>query len=157
MTSQNEERLRITKWTWVLFATVLGAGTVWIGLQACWTWGWPTPRFPFAAALVFAAIALAGLLLVILLRGKVRAARSHGPGLLALGKSLVIAGGALAGGYLVLLGVNLRLTAAIPRETFTAALISLIAAIGCVVSGYLLQSACRIPPEEDAGEPDQKH
>ncbi|MDR1238040.1 MAG: DUF3180 domain-containing protein [Propionibacteriaceae bacterium] len=152
MTRQNRERLHITKWTWVLFAAVLGAGIVWVWLQACWSWGWQTPRFPIAAALVFVVIAVAGLLLIIFVRRRVRNIRQHAPSLLALGKALALAGGVLAGGYLVLLVANLRLAAAIPRETFAAALTSLIAAILCIISGYLLQLACRIPPEEDDGQ-----
>jgi FtsH-binding integral membrane protein len=150
MTRENRERLQITKWTWVLFAAVLGAGIVWVWLQASWAWGWQLPRFPIAAALIFIAITLAGLLLVIFVRRRIQNFRTHAPSLLALGKSLVIAGGVLSGGYLVLAISNLRWEATIPRETFTAALVSLIAALICIISGYLLQLACRVPPEDDA-------
>jgi hypothetical protein len=149
MTSPDKPTLEVTKWSWALFAAVIGAGVVWVGLQLSIATGWLFPRLPLAAAVVFAVLAVGAFVLALLTRNRVRRWPRGAVLLLALGKALVLAGAALAGGYSVLAAFNLRLDVAVPRETFTAAVLSAISAGLVIAAGYLLQYACRIPPDGD--------
>ncbi|MDQ7993204.1 MAG: DUF3180 domain-containing protein [Propionicimonas sp.] len=84
--------------------------------------------------------------------------------LLALGKTAVIAGAALAGTYAAIVLYSLpHLDAESPRARVVGAGVSLLACVGLAVAGRMLERACEIPnpppedqsatPGEDPGEP----
>jgi magnesium-transporting ATPase (P-type) len=150
MTSPNRPALEVTKWTWALFAAVIGAGVVWTVLQVCIAAGWLFPSVPMASAVVFAVLSLGAFVLSLVTRKRARHWRRGAVPLLAGGKALVLAGAALVGGYSVLAAFNFRLEVPLPRETFVAATISAVSAAVLIASGYLLQHACRIPPDDDS-------
>ncbi|MCL1838640.1 MAG: DUF3180 family protein [Propionibacteriaceae bacterium] len=143
MTRQNRKKIEATKWTWALFAAVFTAGVVEVWQQASLAWDWQIPRFPLPAAIVIFLVAAAALVFSLLLRRRTFF-YTHAVTILAIGKTFVIAGSALFGGYFVLAAHNLRIEAAIPRETLGSAVIAGIAAAILIVAGYRLQYACRI-------------
>lgn len=73
--------------------------------------------------------------------------------MLALGKTSLIAGAALAGGYAAIVVHALpQLDAAYPRERALYAGLAAVAAVGLVIAGRLLERACEIPkaPPDDS-------
>jgi hypothetical protein len=84
--------------------------------------------------------------------------------LLALGKTALIAGAALAGSYAAVVLFSLpNVEAESPQARVVGAGASLLACVGLAIAGRMLERACEIPnpppddqsatPEEDPGEP----
>ena len=79
--------------------------------------------------------------------------------LLAMGKSGLIAGAALAGAYAgIAIHTVPHLDAQLPQERIIGALASLLACIGLAVAGRMLERACEIPnppPDDQSATPDE--
>ena len=77
--------------------------------------------------------------------------------LLALGKTALIAGAALAGAYAGIAVHTLpHLEAQLPRERIVGALASMLASIGLAIAGRMLERACEIPnppPDDQTATP----
>lgn len=77
---------------------------------------------------------------------------SRAVNLLVLGKAAAIAGSVFAGGYLAFaLTYAGQTDVALPRERFWHGLAGALAAALVAVGGVLLERACRVPPDDDAG------
>lgn len=75
--------------------------------------------------------------------------------LLALGKTALLAGAALAGGYAAIaLHALTFLEAELPRARAIGAAWSLVASVGLAVAGRRLERACELPPEDPDATPD---
>ena len=79
--------------------------------------------------------------------------------LLALGKTGLIAGAALAGAYAgIAIHTVPHLDAQLPKERIVGALASMLAAIGLAIAGRMLERACEIPnppPDDQSATPDE--
>jgi hypothetical protein len=132
-----------------VFAAVLGAGLTWTAAALAAAAGLSLPRFPLAASVLLAVFAVALLVVGLLARRRLRQWKpSVAVPLLALGKTAVWVGAALFGGYVVIILHSLRLSAEFPRERFISAIIAAVAAGVLVSAGYIIQHACRIPPDD---------
>lgn len=163
-----EPSVRATSWTSVGLAAVVGAGAGWGLFAALETFGVALPQLPLAATgtIVIVAAVIGRQAYVthrtIHRRGKLIPARTA-VALLALGKTVLLSGAALAGAYAAIAAHALpRIDAAFPRERAVSAVFAVVASAGLAITGYLLERACQIPnpppddqsatPGEDPGE-----
>jgi hypothetical protein len=150
-----------TGWQPIGVALVAGAGVGWslfTGLDAI---GAPLPQLPIAVTLLIAVLAavIGGQAAVthraIQLRRQTIAAR-RAVALLVLGKSALLTGAGLAGGYIAIAAYSwTRQDAALPRERVISSAVAVVASVALAAAGAFLERSCRIPgpPDEDATPP----
>ena len=164
--------VRPTSWRTVALAVLTGAAVGWGLFFALDRLQQPLPVPPlFAAGTLAVVAALVGWQAYLthgtLHRRHEPLAPTAGVALLALGKTALLAGAALAGAYAAIaLHTVPNLDADLPRERIVGALASLIAAIGLGIAGRMLERACEIPnpppddqsatPTEDPGEDEER-
>ena len=143
----------------VVLAAVVGAGLTFLVLLAVTTYAltfpavpWTTPMLMFAGAVAAGVLARVTYVRNHVVRQPQDPARSLAT--LAIAKALLLGGSLLAGGYIVFgLFSAGHLDAPLPKQRLIIGLLTAVAAIGLVVSGWALERACRTP---DADQ-DQKH
>lgn len=140
-------------------AAVVGAGVGWLMFAGLDALGQPLPSVPLAAAFAVAlsALVVAGFAVNthrVVQKRRERLESRTAVTLLALGKTALVGGVALAAGYLaVAVYFWPRLDAALPRERVWASLLAALAGIGLAVAGFFLERACRIPrPPDDEND-----
>lgn len=154
--------VRLTTWRTIALAVLVGAVVAWalfFGLDRLQQ-ALPVPPVIAAGTLVVVAVGVgwqARLTHRTLHRGEGRLPPTTAVALLALGKTALIAGAVLAGGYAAIAIHALpNLDAQLPRDRIVGALASLVAAIGLAVAGRMLERACEIPnppPEDQSATP----
>lgn len=152
--------VQLTSWRTVILAGLIGAlfgyalfaGLEVFGLEH-------EMRLPVAAVITIAVVAVVVGWLAYLTYRTIHVRRRTMAGqqavlLLALGKTTLLAGAALVGGYAAIgLQALPRLDAAFPRERAVAAGLAVVASIVLAVAGRLLERACQVPrePPDDKG------
>lgn len=154
--------VRLTTWRTIALAVLVGGVATWglfFGLDRLQQ-ALPVPPVIAAGTLAVVAAAVgwqAYLTHRTLHRRAGRLPPTTAVALLALGKTALIAGGVLAGGYAAIAIHALpNLDAQLPRERIVGALASLVAAIALAVAGRMLERACEIPnppPEDQSATP----
>lgn len=150
--------VRPTGWQTVGVALVAGAGVGWSAFTTMDAYGWPLPQFPLAITLAIAVMAAIVGVQAALTHRAIQVRRRRMPArravaLLVLGKSCLLTGAALAGGYAAIAVYSWsRQEAALPRERALSAAVAVVASAALAVAGGFLERACRIPgpPKEDA-------
>jgi hypothetical protein len=151
-----------TGWQAVGVAVVVGAGLGWALFTALDKFGAELPRFPLAVTLAIAVMAaLVGAQAVVTHR-TIQVRRQVVPprravSLLVLGKTCLLAGAGLAGGYAAVAAFFwTRQEASVPRELVVSSVVAVVASAALAAAGAFLERACRIPgpPDEDATPPD---
>lgn len=149
--------VRPTGWGTIGLAVVVGLAVAWGAFFGLDRLALPLPVPPLVGA---AAIALIAAIVGWQARQTHRLIhRRHEPvppnravALLALGKTALIGGAALAGAYAAVVVYSLpRLDAALPQARVIGAGASLLACIGLAIAGRMLERACEIPnpPRDD--------
>ncbi|MBK8459135.1 MAG: DUF3180 domain-containing protein [Micropruina sp.] len=154
-----------TPGTVLAVAAMMGAGLTWLATTAWQYLGQPLPRIPLVAGLALGvAAALVGRTAHVtrqqiqVKRQRVEPARAVA--LLALGKTVLIAGVGLAAAYLTLVGVSLpNLQAALPAErVLNSAVAGLMSGL-LAWAGWRLEDACTVPDppsDDDSDAPEQE-
>lgn len=150
-----------TSWQSVGVAFVVGAGLGWSVFSALDRFTGDVPQVPLAVAAVIAVLAaVTGVQAwhthrtIQVRRLPVPAARAVT--LVAFGKSCLLGGTVLVGGYAaVALFLARRLELNLPAELLVGPLVAAVASAALAVAGGFLERACRIPgpPKEDATPP----
>lgn len=151
-----------TGWQATAVAAVVGAGLGWSLFSALGKFGADLPRLPLPVTLAIALLAgLVGLQAVVTHR-TIQVRRQAVPAgravaLLVLGKTCLLAGAGLAGGYAAAAAFFwTRQEAVVPREIVVSSVAAVLASVALCVAGAFLERSCRIPgpPDEDATPPD---
>lgn len=152
--------IRPTPWRTVVLAGLIGAllgYALFAGLEA---FGLEREmRLPVAAVITIAVVALVVGWLAYLTYRTIHVRHRVMPPqqavlLLALGKTVLLAGAALVGGYAAVAVHALpRFDAAFPRERVVAAGLAVVASLGLAIAGRMLERACQVPkqPPDDKG------
>ncbi len=150
--------VRATRWPAVVTALLLGSGLGWLIFELPDRWGWQLPRLPLLGSGAIAVLALGVGFLAWGTRRHVQYRRETIPRaravmLLALGKTAILAGVGMAGGYAAVIVMFVdRLAAELARERVINATIAVVGAIGLAIAGAFLERALRSPepPSADA-------
>jgi heme A synthase len=145
----------------LLVAAVSGGLVGWLVVVVANAFDLIPPRIPWSAPIglvVFAAL-VGALAWSTHQRIQVRRERmepQRAVAFLVLGKATALAGALVAGGYLGF-AVNFltRLDASSPRDRVVRSAVAVVAGLGMVVGGMLLERACKVPDPDDDGEPDR--
>lgn len=148
--------LRPTSGFTVALAAVIGAALSWLAFASAEKLDWPLPGLPLVAALAIGLLAAAIGLIAWRTHRSIQVRREPvQPGLavrlVVLGKTCVLAGAGLAGGYAAIAVYFLpRWSAALPRERVVSSTVAVVASIGLAVAGIILERSCRIPRDPPA-------
>jgi hypothetical protein len=150
--------VRPTGWQAVGVAVVVGAGLGWSLFALLNKFGAELPRLPLAVTLAIAVLAAAVGTQAFVAHRTIQVRRQPmAPGravaLLVLGKSCLLGGAGLAGGYgAVAAHFWTRLDASVPRDIVVSSAAAVVASAALAVAGAFLERSCRIPgpPDEDA-------
>jgi chromate transport protein ChrA len=143
----------------IVLAAVVGGGVTFLLLLGVSAYAlnfpdvpWTTPMLMFAGAVAAGVLARVTYLRNHVVRQPQDPRRSVAT--LAIAKALLIGGSLLAGGYLVFALYSVgHLDAPLPKQRLIIGLVTAVAAVGLVVSGWALERACRTPDADD----DEKH
>jgi uncharacterized protein DUF3180 len=141
-------------------AALFGALSGWLVFAAANSFDFSPPQVPWTAPVgVIVIAALVGVFAYTThARIQVRNERidpQRAVALLVLGKASALAGALVAGGYLAYAVMFVtRLDAEAPRDRVIRSAVAVLAGVGLVVAGLLLERACRVPGGEDEGEPE---
>ncbi|MGF1663684.1 MAG: DUF3180 domain-containing protein [Kineosporiaceae bacterium] len=151
-----------TRGTTVLAVAVVCLVLSWAGLRVALDLGWSLPSPPWAVTAVIALLAVGTLAVAWPVRqwtagrrdrpvDPLRAART-----VALAKASVLTG-AVVTGFWGAFAVTVLPRVEVPAQTgrAVAVLLAVVASVGLLVAGMLAERWCRIPPEDDAREPDR--
>lgn len=154
--------VRLTSWRTIALACLVGAAVGWGSFFALDRLSLPLPIPPLIAAGGIALVALivgwqAFVTYRTVHRRHLLVQPTTGVALLALGKTALIAGAALAGGYAgIAIHALPNADAELPRERVIGAVASFVASIGLAIAGRLLERACEIPeppPDDQSATP----
>ena len=146
----------------LLVAAVAGALAGWLVVVTANAFDLIPPRIPWSAPIglvVFAAL-VGALAWTTHQRIQVRRERmepQRAVAFLVLGKASALAGALVAGGYLgFALNFLTRLDAATPRDRVIRSAVAVVAGLGLMAGGLLLERACKVPGSDDDDEPDPR-
>lgn len=153
-------RVGRTPGTVLAVAALIGAGIAWVGISSLENFGQPLPRIPLVAGLAIGVAAGVVGRIAWLTRQRIqlkreRVAPSRAVALLALGKTVLIAGAGLAAAYLTVAGLALPdLEAALPRERVLNSGLASLASALLGLAGWFLEGACIVPtaPPDDSSD-----
>jgi hypothetical protein len=158
MVKQPEPRgtVRLTKLSVLLAALVVAALVVWLLLLALDTAGLPLPYVPVLVPVVLGLIA-AGVALGALATWRAINVKNEliepksAIQRLALGKASSLAGAVIAGCYLAMALYSFTSGISAPSRFWRglSAAIAAITALALAVAGYVLELACRVPPDDE--------
>jgi hypothetical protein len=156
--SDPEGTVRLTGWQSVIAAVLVGGGTGWLICAIPERFGWPLPLLPMVASGVIAVLAVVVGYLAWSTHRQIQRRRElmsdlRAVGLLALGKSCLLAGSGMLSGYAaVIVFFWNRLAAELARERVVSAAVAVVGSVGLAIAGALLERSCRIPgpPRGDA-------
>lgn len=156
MPSQTPPSVSLTTWRTVAVTTLGGAALGWALYFGLDRLSLPLPVPPLLGAGGIAVVAAVVAWQAYLTRRTIRRGEPMTPtaavARLALGKTALLAGAALAGGYAgVALHAAAFLEADLPRARALGAALTLVASIGLAVAGRRLERACEIPPPPPDG------
>jgi chromate transport protein ChrA len=139
----------------LLLAGLVGAGATFLVMLGINAYALTMPNVPWTTPmLMFAGAVAAGVLArVTYLRNHVVHQRQdprRAVSTLAIAKALLLGGSLLVGGYLVFALFSIgHLDAPLPKQRLIVGLVTTVAAIGLVISGWALERACRTPDNGD--------
>ena len=150
----------VTPWRAVVVAALAGLVIAQVVATVSRSLGWSPPRVSLPTPVLLAALAIVVGVLAWRTRQHVLVRRlpsetQRAVGLLVLGKTSLLAGAALTGGYVgYALAFVGQWSAALPRERVILSAIAAAVSGGLATAGWVLERACLIPPGED-DEPDE--
>ena len=157
--NQPHPSVRPTTWQALTIAALIGAGLGWSLFSLVDALGWPVPQLPLLVTLVIGVLAAGVGFQAFRTHRLVQVRRevlptSRAVTLLVLGKSCLLAGAGLAGGYAAIAAYFWsRQAASLPRERVVNSLIAVAASVGLAIAGHYLERACRVPPGEPDADP----
>lgn len=141
-------------------AAAVGAGISLLGLAVVRAFTLAAPVLPWTAPVLLAVAAVSLLVLARITHERLhvrhqRPDPKQSVGTLALARAAMIAGSALAGGYLVFgLFFITRLSAPVPRQRVLVGLVSAVVSVAMVLAGRRLERACRTGEDPDDDDHD---
>jgi len=145
------------RWPTVLLTVLCGAAVGW-AVFAFMNAHSSQPSVPWAAAIAVAALAICAGALAWWTWRHLRARQelmepSRAVALVAAGKSALLAGAFITGGYLAVAIFNCRrLDAALPRERFIVSIVAAVAGFALAAAGRILEHACRGRHNDDSDD-----